>query len=383
MDGPPYRTPRDRFNGAQPMTRRVIAELIILTLALDIASTASRGQQALPVWEPDPQLAPKLADRSTFEGWSIQAPREFQHKVVKDPKETRFTWARQGGGLVVIWTTFPAKVSLEESLANYVELLRGRTQNMVNTPPERGQIGGRLFLRTRFSADRLPGVTGTGYGFVYISGDAKSPVALTGFGTSETIQLVEASALTFRLRGAGPEVSGPPWTLDPNAGKLLASARTVKGNSRFEFRPPKGYTRSDLEVTGGAPVSGERWSSLRRSDGTQHTLLVVIGKRAPDDANFEHHELISNFLKSREKSVGPMQISKVEFGKVQGVDFARASWTAQHATTGMKYRGIVYVTDSAPYDIILDSQDVEPYAETTLKLAEASALTFKINKDAR
>lgn len=91
------------------------------------------------------------------------------------------------------------QTTLEQGLERYLATLKGRFRNLSHTPFERGLVNGKTFIRTRFSAEGLPGVSGKGCGFVYWTFDAKTPFGMTGFGTETTIEDLEASALTFRI----------------------------------------------------------------------------------------------------------------------------------------------------------------------------------------
>jgi acetyl esterase/lipase len=180
-----------------------------------------------------------------------------------------------------------------------------------------------------------------------------------------------------------PEVSSRPkaepaaWT--PDAAKLteLADRKEIPQNPGCSIQPPKGYEQQPFQGRPGVPLTGARWNSPRRSDGTQTQLLVVIGRRPPAEKPAPLDQFAIDFLKSREQHVGPLQKQPIEYGTINGLPVGRVRWSAEHPVTKRKTHGFVYVATPGQLDIMIDSQDIEPYQASTLPLAEAAALTFR------
>lgn len=155
---------------------------------------------ALPTWEPSGARSKRLAAESKFDGWTIRPPQGHPHRTNKAANETRTAWAKQPEGAIIVIQAHVdlGQTTLEQGLERYLSTLKGRLKKFGHTPFERGLINGKTFMRTRFSAEGLPGVSGKGYGFAYVTLDTKTPFSVTGFGTEASIQDLEASALTFR-----------------------------------------------------------------------------------------------------------------------------------------------------------------------------------------
>jgi len=183
--------------------RKFVAILGMLSFCVLTLPQIARCQEAgkPPTWQPDEARSKRLAAAAKFEGWSIRPLSGYENRTKKDARETRTTWVKQDqGAMSVIQALNPAdKITLEQGLDRVVELMKQRWRNVELTPYERGVIDGKTFVRTRYSAEGLPGVAGRGFGFVYATYDAKTPFVITGFGTEKTIEDVEASALTFRI----------------------------------------------------------------------------------------------------------------------------------------------------------------------------------------
>ncbi len=183
--------------------RKIVAILAALSPCVLAFPQIAPGQEPgkPPTWGPDEARSKRLAAEMKFEGWSIRPLAGYEHRTKKDDRETRTTWIKpEQGGMTVNQTLNPAdQITLEQGLDRVVNLMKQRFRNVELTPYERGMIEGKTFVRTRYSAENLPGVAGRGFGFVYATYDAKTPFVITGFGTEKTIEDLEASALTFKI----------------------------------------------------------------------------------------------------------------------------------------------------------------------------------------
>ncbi|CAN5886216.1 hypothetical protein BH23PLA1_BH23PLA1_19570 [soil metagenome] len=180
----------------------LLTTLGLFAASIPLPSYCQQGQGGeLPEWQPDEARVQQLADETRFEGWAIRPPRDYQHRVTPDANEKRYLWAKQGeGALVVIEANVPAgQVTPEKALEAYLNMLKSRARNLNQSPFERGLVNGKVFLRTRFSAEGLPGVPGSGFGFVYQTMEGNKPMVITGSGTRATIENIEAAALTIRI----------------------------------------------------------------------------------------------------------------------------------------------------------------------------------------
>ena len=167
------------------------------------------------------------------------------------------------------------------------------------------------------------------------------------------------------------------WVPEASLLGHLAAETEVLGNPDSAIRPPAGYQLQPLDTPPGSGATGARWISPSRPDGTAHRLLVIIGKRPPGTAAPPLGEFAADFLSSRSGQVGPLQMQPVEYGRINGLSFARVRWSAKNPGSGQETHGIAYVATPGQVDIMIDSQDVEPHQASTLALADAAARTFR------
>jgi hypothetical protein len=175
----------------------------------------------------------------------------------------------------------------------------------------------------------------------------------------------------------------PEWVPDTSLLDQLSVATEVLGNPDCTIRPPASYQLQPLEVSPGVGLTGARWASPVRPDGTQHRLLVMIGRRPPGEAAEDLGHFATNVLGSRSRIVGPVQQQPVEYGLIKGLRFALVRWSAKNPSTGQQTRGFVYVATPGQTDIMIDSQELEPHEASTLRVAEASAGTFRFGGTGR
>lgn len=267
---------------------------------------------------------------------------------------------------------------------------RRRYQDEGGTPRRRGQGERR---RRRVDEDDLeePREGGGIPVWVWVTGgSALGLLVLGGF--------VAVLLAVLAEKNAPPARSAPPplppgdmtprpqptladWSADETLLAELADRKAIPGNPGCSIRPPKGYEQQALDVAPGTPLTGARWASPARPDGTETRLLVMIGRRQPGEAASPLDQFARNFLASRQKLVGTLRLQPMEYGRVGGLTFGRVRWSAEHPVTKQRSRGFVYVATPGQADIMIDSQDVEPHHASTLKLAEAAALTFRFSRD--
>ncbi len=144
--------------------------LVVLGLCVLSAPRLTRCQETgrLPRWQPSEARSKRLAAESKFDGWAVRPPQGYPHRAKNAGNETRTTWAKQAeGGLVVTQAHVdPGQTTLEQGLERSLAVLKDRSKNFNHTPFGRGLVNGKIFIRTRFNAEGLPGVPGKGYGFV-------------------------------------------------------------------------------------------------------------------------------------------------------------------------------------------------------------------------
>jgi hypothetical protein len=178
--------------------------IVVCTLVLAPAIAFSQATKAVPKWDPTPALINNLDTEFKSDGWSIRPPKNMPHRVVNSQNEVRTTWAAQGGGIVVTKVVTKSgndgrQADLDAAAKAMAKLLEGRAKNMQTNPTEQGTIHGRRVSRIRYSAEGLPGISGRGFGFIYVATEGKTLIAINGFGTTDNILNLEASAQTIDI----------------------------------------------------------------------------------------------------------------------------------------------------------------------------------------
>jgi hypothetical protein len=173
--------------------------------------------------------------------------------------------------------------------------------------------------------------------------------------------------------GGGGENAG--WT--PNAAFLgdLAPETQVQG---YRLRPPKGYSFQQRAVLNGTLYI---WKGITRPNGSSPGLIMTINPVPPLElANTTLDQQFSAFLTSFKNSqrfqVPDLANTASEHGEIDGVKFVRCRLTGNVVGKG-KLHGFCYLGIVGSNLISMTSVDFEPHDQTTLRVAETAALTFK------
>jgi hypothetical protein len=181
--------------------------------------------------------------------------------------------------------------------------------------------------------------------------------------------LVTACALLCWTTTAGADDTVVKWTPEQ---AMLNKLGDPQPCGRYMLRTPRGYT---LQTTPGPDGSvGYAWATKPRHDSTRAYILVFVGTNAANDSL---SDLLDAFIAGVRERRNDVKESTVETGTINDLTFARAYWAGIEPTLGVKMHGFVYVAQDGPTILEISSQDVEPYSKASLRLAEASALTFR------
>ena len=166
------------------------------------------------------------------------------------------------------------------------------------------------------------------------------------------------------------------WSTEP---ALLEQLDAEANEPGFSIRPPRGY--QFLEQAGPQGSRAFAWKGEPRPDGTSPYVMVMVaaipsGEHAPPN---DLERALDQFLSGVQRRRTDWSRTASERGQIHGVEFIRASWSGTEPARQLKTHGFSYVTLDGNTVIQVSSQDVEPYAKAALKLAEASALTFKLD----
>jgi hypothetical protein len=106
-------------------------------------------------------------------------------------------------------------------------------------------------------------------------------------------------------------------------------------------------------------------------------MLVFLTPPAGEENKYTLDQVSAKMLAGVQRNRINWKQSPSETGTVNGITFLRTYWRGDDAATGLPMRGISYVAQEGKGFLQLASQDVEPYAKTSLLLAETSVLTLK------
>jgi hypothetical protein len=167
---------------------------------------------------------------------------------------------------------------------------------------------------------------------------------------------------------------GEVWTVPADQQDKLADY--VSFGKGYRIRPPKGYTQQTQ--SGPRGETAYVWISQPRPDGLKSQVMVGIATPPPQEAKLLTPEAdLQSMLNSFKKDLQDWSQTDTERGEINGMAFVRARWSGTRIMTGHKVHGFCYVTVQNQEFIKILSQDVEPGHEARLKLAEASALSFR------
>jgi hypothetical protein len=146
----------------------------------------------------------------------------------------------------------------------------------------------------------------------------------------------------------------------------------------YRLRPPRGYSQS-RDLKSGAVVY--TWKGPPRLDGSCPQLLVLLFPLPAAERDLGLETTLRNFLtgyKGSQAALFPTwNQTPTERGQINSRDFVRARFNGSNATGLVRMSGFTYLTIDGEKMIVLCSQDLSPHDATSLRLAEAAALTFR------
>ena len=104
--------------------------------------------------------------------------------------------------------------------------------------------------------------------------------------------------------------------------------------------------------------------------------MILIFTLPPEELK-KPEQALDIFMERLSVDKKEWQLTHTEQGLVNGLRFVRARWSGMHTPTEYKMHGFNYLIVAGREVIQLSSQDVKPHHKEALRLAEASALTFK------
>jgi hypothetical protein len=146
------------------------------------------------------------------------------------------------------------------------------------------------------------------------------------------------------------------------------------------IRPPKGYALVEqTDATSQATARG--WQGSKRADGL-HPTLTVMTKALPSQMQGQPspallERALRTYLESLQRQSAGFTATDVEHGTIGGLPFARVRWKGTKADREME--GFVYAGVVGRTFVYLSSQDLRSDHTGALDLAEAGALTVRLN----
>jgi hypothetical protein len=164
------------------------------------------------------------------------------------------------------------------------------------------------------------------------------------------------------------------WTSNP---ALTAKLAPVVRGYGFSVRPPKGW-----RYAGNVALASSRslqWTSPPRKDGTRGSFSVQVVIRPAGVARKQSAEASLDRLLNAERA-GRFARTPTQRGEINGVPFVRARWTRLAGTrrNARSTHGFSYVAERGSQLIWISASDVSPHYASTLKPAEAAALTLQV-----
>ncbi len=170
------------------------------------------------------------------------------------------------------------------------------------------------------------------------------------------------------------------WQPDPTLATNLADETQV---GSYFIRLPFGY--SEIPQPPGIAAQmpngfdNHEYGLTRRSDGTSATIALSIATPPPGmTGSISLGEVLDGTLTAKKQQWQNFTESPAQDGEINGLSFKRAYYkgiVSGRAGTRMAH-GLVYVAVDGTKILSYQAEDVEPYNEDTLSVAQASILTF-------
>ena len=170
------------------------------------------------------------------------------------------------------------------------------------------------------------------------------------------------------------------WKPDPKLSDSLTDATQV---SSYALRLPEGYSEvpqpPEMAVQRQNGFDSHVYGMRRRSDGTAATLAFVIVTPPPGMAGtLTLNDALEGGLEQKKHQWQDFTESSVQDGRVNGMAFKRVYFkgTVSGAAGTRMAHGFAYATIDGSHILNFQAEDVEPYNDDTLPIAQAAVLTF-------
>jgi hypothetical protein len=179
---------------------------------------------------------------------------------------------------------------------------------------------------------------------------------------------------TVRLVQADTKGALPLWTPDASLLNQLQLPVTI---GAYRIRPPHNYAFSK-PAGKKEGVSNFVWEGAVRPDRTYPNLVIVVTQvQQQQMETLTAEKFVLTYLSRIERRHKGVTKTSTEHGTVNGLYAVRARCSHPEPIGQKKRRWLVYAALDAQSIIQIIGQDVEPYSQETLRLIEASVLTFQ------
>jgi len=170
--------------------------------------------------------------------------------------------------------------------------------------------------------------------------------------------------------GAGSE----PWTPNPNVATSLDKPATL---GALTIRPPM-KTVLSVKTQQTSKTSLYSWDSTGTVPAPH--ITVMFGNLRSDEAGATPDQALAGFIYGISDRRVRFKQTPPDHGKLAGYDFARTYFSGEKLINDhhVKTHGFAYAGINGNSFVILSSEDPDPDSATTLKVAEASALTLEL-----
>jgi predicted Zn finger-like uncharacterized protein len=162
------------------------------------------------------------------------------------------------------------------------------------------------------------------------------------------------------------------WAPDPDLLDKLGQEEKIQG---CKIRPPRGYVLEEQKV---GLVKRFVWKGPLRPDQRNSLLIMVIHPRDPERPSIDRaiNNALESIKKERQGEFPFFDASALEYGTINGRDFARRRLNLTKKDSSIRLQGFIYFTlvDNGKGVLFLSAEPVE-YSQD-VQVHEASVQTF-------
>lgn len=216
------------------------------------------------------------------------------------------------------------------------------------------------------------------------SGSSRQPLwlyLLIGFGAAVPVMLLVYGIISATTKPGREAAKAEQRSVQQSDPALLDKLGLYQDVNAYQIRLPRG---SQTELTPTSPPGCKivSWTGAERSDGTHPSVLISVGPLSPRERGWSAERIHANYLGGMKSKFDDWQQQPTQSVEVNGLPFLKTTSRATLRGMDRAFHGIQYGYRDKSCYVEISAQDVEPHHAETLKLLEASVLTFRKNPDA-